>query len=435
MRRPRISLRLRRDHAPEPARAAAGRPLGPIGAAVPVERPQPVTLVLSSRGVAKLFFTILALAVVTYVVYLVRSVVLLVFIAGFLAVALGPAVDRLSRGPLPRAGAIILVYLLIVAVIVGVGLLVVPPIVDQVDNLASDVPGYLDDLRRNDTFRQYDDKYDLSQKLNQQASQLPSRLGDAAGALQSVTVGVFSAGVQLITVLTMTFFLLLDGRRLVEFIITLFGPERERRLRPLGEEIYKSTAGYVTGAVTIATIAGFCTFVVLELLGTTFAVPLAVLMFFLDLVPLIGATIAGAIIAIVTAFTDFPGDLIIWAIFLLVYQQVENNILQPIVYRRAVSVAPLLVIVSILVGSSLLGVLGALVAIPVAAAIQTIVRDFYRRGEILELPPDGDIEADPPSAGDEEALEDTSVASVRAPDPVAEEDSEPAPVPGEVDQP
>ncbi len=357
--------------------------------------PQAVTL--TTRSVVKLFFTIVALAALTYVLYVVRSVLLLVFIAGFLAVALGPAVDWFARKHVPRALAILLTYLAILGVIVGVGLLVVPPIVEQVDGLVQDVPGYLTDLRDNKTFAQYDDKYDLSDKLNEQAASLPSRLGDAAGALQSVTVGVFSAGVQLLTVLTMAFFLLLDGRRLVEFAVGL-GGSRAPRLRKLAEDIYKSTAGYVAGALTIATIAGVSAYLVLTLLGVPFAVPLAVLMFFLDLVPLVGATIAGVLIGIVTAFHDFPTDLIFWIVFFVVYQQVENNVLQPFVYRRAVSVAPLLVIVSILIGSTLLGVLGALVAIPIAAAIQIVIRDFWAHGELGRVaPPDTEIEAAAPA--------------------------------------
>jgi len=367
--------------------------------------PQPVTL--TTRSIAKVFFTLVALMAFVYVLYVVRSVVLLVFIAGFLAVALGPAVDFFSRRRLPRAAAILLVYLLILGAIVGVGLLVVPPVVDQVDQLADDVPGYLADLRANDTFREYDDKYDLSQKLNEQATGLPSRLGDAAGALQAVTVGVFSAGIQLITVLTMSFFLLLDGRRFVEFVVRFRGRRGAERLQPLAEEIYKSTAGYVAGALTLGTIAGVSAFVVLTILDTPFAVPLAVLMFFLDLVPLVGATIAGLLIAIVTAFTDFPTDLIVWVVFFLIYQQIENNVLQPMVYRRAVSVSPLLVIVSILVGSSLLGVLGALVAIPVAAAIQIAVRDLWAHGNIRGAPPDGDVGAEAPDRpADDPAADD-----------------------------
>lgn len=343
-----------------------------------------------TRELARFVFSLAALIGLLYALYVVRSVVLLVFAAGFLALALGPAVDRLERLGLPRAAAILLIYVGLVGIVVGIGLLVVPPVVDQIDQLAQDAPGYLSDLRSSETFRHYDDRYGIVKTLNQQAASLPSRVGDAASALSAVTVEVFAVGVQLITVLTMTFFLVLDGRRLVEFAVRAGGPRHEDRMQVLARDIYKSTAGYVAGALTLGTTAGLTALLVLTILGTPFAVPLAVLMFFLDLVPLVGATIAGVIIGVVTAFTGFPGDLIVWGIFFLIYQQIENNVLQPFVYRRAVSVAPLLVIVSILIGATLLGVLGALVAIPVAAALQIIIRDLWRRAEMPVAPPDGD---------------------------------------------
>jgi predicted PurR-regulated permease PerM len=155
------------------------------------------------------------------------------------------------------------------------------------------------------------------------------------------------------------------------------GEEREERLHEIAAEIYRSTAGYVAGNLIISFVAGITAYIAMTLLGVPFAVPLAVLMAFLDLIPLVGATIGGVIIGLVTAFNDFPTDTIIWAIIFIVYQQLENNVLQPLVYRKTVNVAPLLVIVSILIGSTLLGVLGALVAIPVAAAVQIVVRAVW----------------------------------------------------------
>jgi predicted PurR-regulated permease PerM len=332
---------------------------------------------LSTAAIARIFFTIAGLTALVYALYLVRGVLLLVFIAAFLAVALGPAVDFFQRRGVPRGGSILIVYLCIVLGIVGVGLLVVPPIVSQVDGLSKDIPGYVDDLRSNDTFRKYDDKYDISKKVNEQAAKLPSRLGDAAGALQSVTVGIFGALVQLVTVLTMTFFMLQQGGGMVRALFRLRGSEREERLHEIAAEIYRSTAGYVAGNLIISFVAGITAYITMTLLGVPFAVPLAVLMAFLDLIPLVGATIGGVIIGLVTAFNDFPTDTIIWVIVFIVYQQVENNVLQPLVYRKTVNVAPLLVIVSILIGSTLLGVLGALVAIPVAAAVQIVVRAVW----------------------------------------------------------
>ena len=351
---------------------------------------QPVAPVWTTRQIARVFFTVAALAIFLYVLYIVRSVVILVFVAGFLAVALGPPVDFLQRLGLRRSLAILTVYLGIAAAIFGVGLLVVPPVVDQVNGLSKNIPGYLSDLRKSKTFRKYDDKYHISKKLNQQAAKLPSKLGSAASTLQDVTVGVFGALVKLVTVLTMTFFLLADGGRLIGWLLRIRGPTEEERLRTVFEDIYRSTAGYVAGNLIISVIAGITTYITLSILNVPFAAPLSVLMAFLDLIPLVGATIGGVIIGIVAAFHDFPTATIIWVIVLLVYQQAENNLLQPLVYRKTVDVSPLLVIISILIGSTLLGVLGALVAIPVAAAVQIFVRDVWQRREpaiaIVEAP-------------------------------------------------
>jgi predicted PurR-regulated permease PerM len=352
---------------------------------------QPVATVWTTRQIARVFFTVAALAIFLYVLYVVRAVVVLVFVAGFLAVALGPPVDFLQRLGMRRGLAIIEVYLAIAAAIFGVGLLVVPPVVDQVNGLSKDIPGYVRDLRKSKTFRKYDDKYHISKKLNQQAAKLPSKLGSAASTLQDVTVGVFGALVKLVTVLTMTFFLLLDGGRLVGWLLRIRGPTQEERLRGLFNDIYRSTAGYVAGNLIISVIAGVTTYVSLQVLGVPFAAPLSVLMAFLDLIPLVGATVGGVVIGIVTAFHNFPTATIVWVIVFVVYQQVENNVLQPLVYRRTVDVSPLIVIVSILIGSTLLGVLGALVAIPVAAAVQILARDVWARREpplaVIETPP------------------------------------------------
>jgi predicted PurR-regulated permease PerM len=331
----------------------------------------------STRAIAKIFFTLLALSALVYFLYLVRNILVLLFVGAFLALALGPAVDFFNRR-LSRVLSILLVYLLIAAGIFGVGLLVVPPVVSQVQGLANDIPRYLKDLRKNKTFRKYDQKYKITQKLNQQAQKLPSRLSSAAGTLKSVTVGVFAAATQLITVLTVAFLLLLDGKRLLEAVFRLMRPDREARYRKVAGDVYRAISGYVAGNLLISVIAGTVTYITLKLLGVPFAAPLSVLMAFLDLIPIVGATIGGLVIGIVTAFNDFPTSTIVWVIVFVVYQQVENNLLQPIIYRRTVNVPPLAVITAVLIGGSLLGVLGALVAIPIAAVIQIVGRDWWR---------------------------------------------------------
>ena len=346
---------------------------------------------LTTRQIARIVFTIAACLGLLYVLVQVRGTLLLLGIAVFLAVALGPAVDFFAR-KMPRAAAILLVYVLITLLYAGVLALVVPPVIDGAGKLSRDIPTYIEDLRNNGTIRNFDNKYDITGTLQTEAEKLPSRLGDAAGALQSLAAAAFNAAFQLLTVLTMTFFLLLDGKRIARFLTNRSGRERAPQMAIVAERIYKSTAGYVAGALTISSINGLITFITLTILEVSFAVPLAVLMFFFGLIPLVGATIGGVIILVVTLFTDFPSATIIYGIFLILYQQVENNVLQPFIFKRTVNVHPLAVIFAILAGAAVLGIVGALVAIPVAAAIQIILREFFGEEPAASLnapePPD-----------------------------------------------
>jgi predicted PurR-regulated permease PerM len=286
---------------------------------------------------------------------------------------------------LKRSIAILLTYLLLLATVFGLGLLVVPPIVNGVNDFVGNVPHYVKDLRNSKTFRKYDDRYKITPKLDQQAKKLPSHLSQAASGLRDVTVGVFGTIVQLVTILVMAFFLLLDGRRMLEFVFKEVGPEHGERFGRISEDVYRAVGGYVAGNLLISVIAGVSSYVVMSLLNIPFAVPLAVLVGFFDLIPLVGSTIAGAVVGIVAAIVGFPGKLIVWVIFLIVYQQVENNLIQPVVYRRTVAIHPLVVIVAVLIGASLLGVLGALLAIPIAATVQIVVKELwlYRRERLL----------------------------------------------------
>ena len=333
---------------------------------------------VSVATVVRVVWVAAAVGAGLYLLYLVRGVIGLLLVATFLAVAIAPAVNYLNRRRVPRWLAILLVYLSIFAAIFGIGLLIVPPLVTGVEDLSTNLPGYVDDLRHNETFRKYDDKYDITKNLTKQAKDLPSKLGDAAGTLRDVTVGVFSSFIQLFSILVIAFFLVRDGDRLLDFAFRQLSPGAERRVRGIATDISDAIVGYVFGNFAISVLAGLVTYVTLLIIGVPFALPLAILFGFFDLVPLVGATLGGILVGIVVAFNNFPVGVIVWAAVLILYQQVENNMIQPFVYGRAVQLHPLIVILAILVGGSLLGVLGALMAIPAAAAVQAVVRDAWR---------------------------------------------------------
>lgn len=332
----------------------------------------------STRAIAKIFFVVVGLSTLLYLLYLSRSTIGLIVISGFLAIALGPPVDYVSKTmKLPRWLAILAVYVVVVLFVVLVGLIVVPPIVDGVESLADDLPGRIDSLLKTGWVRDLNERYDIINELKDAARELPSRLGDAVGTLQAITLGAFSAIAQLFVVLVMTFLLLLDGPRAARWVVQQLPASRRPRALKLTDDVYRVVAGYVGGSFAISVAAGTVTYVTLRLLDVPFAAPLAIMMAFLDLIPLIGATIGGLIILGVSFVGDVPRDPIIWAAVMLGYQQLENNFLQPLVYRRTISVHPLLVIVAVLIGAGLLGVLGALLAIPVAAMLQVVAVDYW----------------------------------------------------------
>jgi predicted PurR-regulated permease PerM len=367
---------------------------------------------IQARAVAKvaaISLAVTAAAVLLAIVILhVRTEIRWIFASLFLALAMNPAVDKLEalrvrgREVLPRWLAILCVYVAVLALFVFLVLQVVPPIIREFENLGSKVPGYVHDFRQwanqNQQFQDLNHKYDITQTLNQQASTIPSKLGAAAGDIQSVTVSILEHLLAAITILALTFFLLLDGRNQGERLLSRMSPQTAVRLRRIATRIAGVVKSYVTVNLVLAIAAGVFTWLVLELLGVDLAVTLGVIVGFLDLVPLIGFTVGGFFVAIVAAFHNFPAALIIWLALFLVYQQVQDRVIQPLLYKNAVRVHPAVAIVAILVGGQLAGILGALLAIPTAATIGVLIDEalLYRReaAELKDRP-----EEPAPSAG------------------------------------
>lgn len=340
---------------------------------------QTVRVTVSWRTIAKVFLVLLGLTALAWLVYLSRQALGLVVISVFLAIALGPAVDFFQiRARIPRWVSIIVVYIFLMTAIVLIGLLIVPPIVTGVQALAQDIPNKVQELNDAGWIHDLNQRYDVVDKLGASVSELPNQLGTAAGTLQSITVGALSAFVQLLTVLTLVFLWLLDGPRIVRWLTAQVKDGHRERVERFAEDIYRVVSGYVIGNFLISVAAGSVTYLTLIILGIPFAAPLAIFMAFMDLIPLVGATIGGGLIAIAcAALGDFPWDPFIWLVVLTAYQQIENNLLQPIVYRRTVSVPPLLTIIAVLIGAALLGVLGVLLAIPIAAMLQVLAKDLW----------------------------------------------------------
>ncbi len=356
-----------------------------------------------ARTVFTTTITVVAVVAGLYLIYLLRKPIGWLLVATFIAVALSGPVAWLSRW-MRRGLAIALTLISVLLIPVAVIAIVVPPLVREGSHLVEKVPDYANELsdyvNRNERLQRLNDEYDITEKLQRWANNLPSRIGDAAEVLGNLGIGIVNSVFAAVTIFIMVAFILGSGPRWIRALLELQPPERARRIGGTLERMGQAVGAYVAGALLQALVAGVTTFVVLTILGIPFAAPLAVLTAIFDLIPMVGATIGAVIVGIVTVFADFPLDTIIWVVWAIVYQQIENNLIQPRIQNRAVGVHPFGVIFAVLCGGTLLGVPGALLAVPVAASLQIAVRDWWqwraeRAGE-LTLPPGVDAE---PSGG------------------------------------
>jgi len=351
----------------------------------------------SARSVLRVVLIVAVSVLTLYLIWVLRKPLTWIVIAGFIAIAVAPPIHFLEQRMKRRGPSIALVYLGLILVPVLVAAVLVPPIVTEANRLVDKVPEYAADLREfatnNSTLRSLEQDYDITGRLEEQAGKLPEKLGGAAGVLSDIGLGVVNSLFAFITILILSVFMVGSGRRWIDAAIGSRPSSHQPILRRAAGDISRAVGGYCAGALGQATVAGITSFIVLSILGVPYAAALALIIALLDLVPLVGATLGAIVVGVVTLFNDFPTDTIVWAAWSVIYQQVENTVIQPRIQSRTVNVQPIVVLIAVLFGSTLFGVLGALLAIPFAAAIQISLREYrnYRRAVRMD-----DITGDAP---------------------------------------
>lgn len=338
----------------------------------------PVRVVeLRPRTILRVLLIAIVVAVTLEVVWISRHVLSWVVISLFLALALDPFVGLIERKlRLGRGQAIAVAYLVVIVVIAGIGASFMPKLIDEVNGLVDALPGYIHDLTHGRGRLGFlETRYHVVEKVREQIDNGGAKkvLG-LSGAALSITKSVITIVAATVTIVFLTFFMLLEGRSWVDRLFSLFSESSRARWRLVGHDIYKTVGGYVTGNILISLIAGTSCTVVLLIMGVPYAVALGLLVAVLDLIPLAGATLAGIIVVAVAFLHTVPAGIVV-LVFIVIYQQLENHFLQPLIYGRTVQLSPLAVLISVLVGAELAGIVGALAAIPVAGAIQVVVRD------------------------------------------------------------
>jgi predicted PurR-regulated permease PerM len=365
-----------------------GDPISPTNdAPMPLER----IVIFRPRTILTIIGITLLAAVCIWLTWLAWHVITWILIAAFLSAALNPAVQFLQRHGLGRGLASGIVFLLAIAAIGGIGALVIPPLVDQVSKFIEAVPDIVSDVtagRGPLGFLETD--YEITERIRSAIrEQGPGGVLGLTGPVVGVAQSVLTAVAGVVTVAFLTLFMLLEGPRTVDRFLELV-PERSRpRWERVSGNIYRTVGGYVTGNLAISLIAGVVSTIVLFAVGSGYAVALGVVVAVLDLIPLAGATIAAVVVTTVAAVELGWVRAVIVGVFFIVYQQLENHVLQPLIYGRTVQLSPLTVLIAVLIGAELAGILGALAAIPIAGSLQAIFREVlrYRRESLVEAPP------------------------------------------------
>ena len=305
-----------------------------------------------------------------------RQAVLLIFISLFLAIVFQTPANLMEQRWHMRRGTAAMVLVFGTVAVIGVlATLLVTPFVGAVQDLVRDLPNIVRDIRDSDLFRRLDARTDLGAELERRAQELAGSAPAKIGDVFAIGGRVFGFGLSSLTVVFMTLFLVIDLPKLSGAIRSVMFPDTADRIERLEHGITRTVGRYAIGAVLIATIAGTVQGTAAYLLGAPFALALGIIAGLLGLIPQVGATLAAIILSLVTLTVGWPQAVAMLAVC-LVYQQVENYVLQPTIQGRAADVSGFVVIASVVLGASLLGVVGALIAVPVAASIQIVVREL-----------------------------------------------------------
>ena len=357
---------------PGPGSAAADRQGTPFGLpGRPLSRGHPFFI-----GFVGAFGVLLAYGLVQTVLRLSQLLTLIV-IALFLAAALDPVVRALQRLGLRRSVAVAVVFLGVIIVFVGFAAAIVPPVIKQATELVHQGPSLLDSLLRSSLVRRLDDQYGIITKAS---DELHNRLtsgntvvllfGGVLGAGKAVLTGFFGA----FTVLVLTLYFLASLTTMTEAGYRLIPASRRDRVRKLSDEVIRRVGSYVGGQITVASINAVCTFILLTILRLPYSLVLALIVGVIGLIPLVGATLGAAVVILVAVFHSWQYGVIV-AVYYIVYQQVENYVIAPRVMARSVAVPGAVALVAALAGGALFGIVGALIAIPVAAGVLLIIRE------------------------------------------------------------
>lgn len=353
-----------------------------------------VKIEIETSTFVRFWLVVIGFATAILLIWLASPALIVIGIALFLALALNPPVSRLAS-VMPgksRIGATAIAYLIVISALGAFLFTVIPPVIDQSAKLAQEAPTLIDQVSSQRVYvNDFVDRYNLGDQVDQAINNAKVQANNAASNLGNIIVSgvgtVLNGAITLLIILVLTFLMLIEGPKWLERLWGLYNnQERLERHRSLVERMYRVVTGYVNGQLVVAAIASICAMVVILVLSFSFgltaniALPLGAIVFLFGLIPAVGATLSAIVVTIVLLFNSVPAALIFLAYF-VVYQQIENNFISPTIQSRAVELSTLAILSAILIGGTLFGFLGVLIAIPIAGCVRVLLVDYLQHAE------------------------------------------------------
>lgn len=337
-----------------------------------------VTVDISNKTIIRVLSITLLFVIGVALILEAAQALLVIFTAFFLSIALSPPVNYLARYmPWKSRGlATAVVFIIAIGLISLLAASIIPPIVQQTNQLIDQLPEYIEDVTEDEgVIGGLIERYDIDERGDEIVDEVVDGLAGAGEPIMDFVGRVSTSIVAVLSVLVLTFFMLIEGPRWIQRFWNVQDPNKRPRREALVNKMYQVVTGFVNGQLLIAAINALAIAIILIIMGIPFALTLAAIVGILGLIPIIGATL-GAIIVVTAGLFDSILAAIILGVYFIIYQQVENNIIQPAIQSKSLGMSPLLILISVLIGLNLAGILGALIAIPIAGSIQVAIQDF-----------------------------------------------------------
>jgi predicted PurR-regulated permease PerM len=377
-----------------------------------MEQPRRVEVVVSVRTLLGL----LMFGLLVVLAALSLGTLLSIFLAAILALGLDPPVGALVRRGWGRGRAALAMFAALFVAVVGIVLVTAGPLWDQITDFVNELPTYWEELTQKPAFQDIVSTAGADDKIANALKDLAAGLPDAASALLGIAAGVFGSLLSMVTLTFLALFLLMERPAITDWLFGFTPPPVERRWRPVVEGSIGAVSSSLLGNIAISLVAALVAGLSAWALGLPFPIVLAMITGFLDLIPQVGATIA-AVILVAVALTVSTTAAIVMLVIQLIYQQVENYIVYPIVYRSVVELSPFTTIVAVLIASALLGIVGAILAVPFAAVIKIVLHEAGapRRARMAALRDAEPAAADLPAGAGRPPPEPLDVATPEPP--------------------